>query len=51
MADTLQNIKLPANQWVDLYSETGIATGTSISVENVGSSDVYWTLTWIERQI
>ena len=35
MADTLQNIKLPANEWVDLYAESGIAVGTQILTENL----------------
>ena len=43
MADTLPNIDVPVNVWVDLYALTGIATGSRISVENVGVSDVYLT--------
>lgn len=44
MADTLQNIPLPANAWVDIYALSGIAVGTAIAVENVGNNDVYLTV-------
>ncbi len=41
MADTLDNIDLPANTWVNLYAHpvlvaAGIAVGTQISVQNLG---------------
>lgn len=35
MADTIQNIKLPANTWVDLYTESGLTVGTQITVKNL----------------
>lgn len=41
MGDNLQNILIPVNEWVDLYSLSGITPGLSIMVENVGSYDVY----------
>lgn len=41
MGDNLQNITLPTNEWVDLYQLSSVAVGTGISVENVGSCDVY----------
>lgn len=41
MADTLNNIQLPTDTWVDLYAATGISVGEAISVENTGASDVY----------
>lgn len=44
MPDTLQNVKIPANRWVDLYAETGITVGAPISVQNVGTADVYLTV-------
>jgi hypothetical protein len=44
MADTLQNINLPINTWVDIYAATGITVGTAISVQNIGVSDVYLTV-------
>ena len=45
MADTLDNIDLPANTWVNLYAHpvlvaAGIAVGTQISAQNLGSNRV-----------
>lgn len=40
MADTLQNIKLPANTWVDLYAASGIIVGTQIVVKNLSTVGV-----------
>lgn len=40
MAATLPNVVLPANTWVDIYAATGIAVGTKIIVENLGSAPV-----------
>lgn len=40
MADTLENIVLPVGQWVDLYAATGIAVGTQLQVQNLGTSRV-----------
>lgn len=44
MADTLTNTALPAGTWVDLYADTGIAVGTKINVQNLGSSTVWLTV-------
>lgn len=41
MTDTLPNITLPQNAWVDLYDATGIEVGTALSIENIGSHDIY----------
>ena len=41
MADTLPNIAISENVWVDLYAQSGIATGTQIIVQNVGARDIY----------
>jgi len=41
MGDNIPNILIPVNEWVDLYSLSGITPGLSIMVENVGSQDVY----------
>lgn len=38
MADTLPNVQLPAGQWVNLYTATGITVGTQIQVQNLGGS-------------
>ena len=35
MADTIQNIKLTANTWVDLYAASGVTVGVQIVVENL----------------
>lgn len=40
MADTLQNIKLPANTWVNLYAASGILVGTQITVKNLSTVGV-----------
>lgn len=40
MADTLPNIPLPANTWVDLYAESGITPGTQILTQNIGASNI-----------
>ena len=41
MVDTIENVKLPFNEWVDLYAATNIDVGTSIAAQNIGVSDVY----------
>ena len=41
MPDNLPNISLPANEWVDLYAESGITVGQPLVVENVGVCDIY----------
>lgn len=41
MSDTIQNITIPQNQWVDLYALSSIAVGTQITVENTGDIDIY----------
>jgi hypothetical protein len=41
MGDNIPNILIPVNEWVDLYSLSGITPGLAIMVENVGSQDVY----------
>lgn len=41
MADTLANILIPKNTWVDLYAATGIVVGVQIIVQNLGACDLY----------
>lgn len=41
MGDNYPHIEIPINEWINLYDESGIAVGTSITVENVGSCDIY----------
>jgi hypothetical protein len=43
MADTLPNITIPEQTWVDLYAASGIAIGTQILVQNIGACDIYLT--------
>lgn len=43
MADTLLNIPLPTNTWIDLYAESGIPVGTLIKAQNIGVCSVYLT--------
>ena len=40
MADTLQNVPLPAGTWVDLYDATGITVGVKLAVQNLGSNTI-----------
>lgn len=40
MADTLPNVVIPANTWIDLYAQTGITVGTRIRVKLIGGTDV-----------
>ena len=44
MADTLPNIRIPTDVWVDLYAASGIQVGTVIVVENIGAQDVFLTV-------
>lgn len=37
MADTRQDVIIPAQQWVDLYTASGIDVGTAVSLYNKGS--------------
>lgn len=41
MADTLPNIVIPPNVWVDIYNAASIAVGTQILVQNVGVCDIF----------
>lgn len=38
MADTLPNVSVPGNTWVELYAATGITPGAALFVENLGVS-------------
>ena len=40
MADTLANITLPSDTWVNLYAASGISVGTQIQTQNVGQTRV-----------
>lgn len=41
MSDTLANAGIPINEWVDLYSLSSVSVGEQVSVQNVGSCDIY----------
>jgi len=43
MSVTLPNIPLPSGVWIDLYAKSGIKVGTRVSIDNVSSSDIYYT--------
>ena len=32
---------IPANQWIDLYSVSGIETGRQIEIQNTGTNDLF----------
>ena len=37
MSDTLKNIKLVRNTWIELYAESGVSIGSQIAVENISA--------------
>lgn len=43
MADTLDNIVIPPNTWVNLYSASSITVGDQISVQNTSACDMFLT--------
>ena len=40
MSDTIKNISIPIDQWVDLYAASGITVGTRIKVQNIAVNTV-----------
>ena len=40
MAHSLPSVALPPKTWVDIYSKTGITTGTKLIIQNLSNSDV-----------
>jgi hypothetical protein len=40
MADTLPNISLPRQTWVNLYGESGLTIGVQILAQNIGVCDI-----------
>ena len=44
MSDTLPNIDIPVNEWVDLYSLSSVFTGKEVALRNVGVCDIYVTV-------
>jgi len=43
MSLTLPNIPIPTGEWIDLYFESKISIGTKVFIDNVGSSDIYYS--------
>ena len=43
MADTLNNIPLPADTWVDLYAASGITVGLPMVSQNLGGTTIRLT--------
>lgn len=39
MAQSLPSVTIKFNEWVDLYAATGIAVGTKIIIQNIGSAN------------
>lgn len=40
MADTINNVRLPADTWVNLYESSGIDVGKQVQVQNVSQTRV-----------
>lgn len=40
MADTIPDVPAPANDWVNIYTLTGISVGTSVTITNKSSYEV-----------
>lgn len=51
MSDNLPSIILPSNQWIDLYSETGISIDARLVIQNIGSSDIYLTSSLVTPEL
>lgn len=41
MADTLPNVTLTEDTWIDLYDATGLTPGDQIELQNIGKEPVY----------
>lgn len=48
MADTLENIPLDGGSWIDVYSSPSIDAGTPLDVQNIGTTDLYYSVNDIE---
>lgn len=44
MADTLQNISIDAEEWINIYPLASIDAGTPVSIQNTGVSDLYYSI-------
>jgi len=43
MADTIQNMRVTAEIWVEVYAFTGITPNTPIDIQNIGDNDLYYS--------
>lgn len=43
MSITKENTAIPSEDWVDIYVLTSINAGTSLSVQNIGATDLYYS--------
>lgn len=43
MADTLPNIPIPGEDWQDFYGQAKIPRGAPVSVQNIGTTDLYYS--------
>lgn len=48
MADTLQNISVTAETWIEVYALTSITPGVPVSIQNTGVTDLYYSISAIE---
>ena len=51
MANTLPNITIPNDEWINIYSISGIESGKKIAVQNIGASDVYLSTALIQPEV
>lgn len=44
MADTLDNITVPDDDWLDFYTVASITVGTNVRVQNIGQTDILYVV-------
>lgn len=44
MVDTAANTRIARGEWIDLNIVTGIQAGDSLSVQNIGTSDIWYSI-------
>jgi len=48
MVTTTTNIPIPGEVWIELYTASSISSGTSISTQNIGVNDLYYSVSATE---
>ena len=48
MADTLTNIPVPAEEWVDVYDLSSITPGLPVNMQNIGANTLYYSISSTE---